>query len=239
MLQGSPVVGLVPARAGSKGVPRKNLRQVGGISLVGRAVLSAVNASMVDACFVSSDSLEILTEGQRWGAAGHRRRPLASDDQARATDVVSDFLSTLSETFPGEDPFIVYLQPTSPLRCSKHVEACLQTMEAENESISASVTKRPIYMEKLVRTDGEGRLIPRSQEAHSTGNRQDSLAWWMPNGAIYVFRASLFRLRGTFPLAGAHPFWMDPLTSTDVDSERDLAVADALVRNIDAGILDS
>lgn len=239
MLQGSPVVALVPARAGSKGLRLKNLRTVGGVSLVGRAVSSAVGASMVDACFVSSDSTEILAEGRRWGAQDHRRDSVASSDHAEATDVVSSFLPTLLDSFPGTDPFLIYLQPTSPLRSSHHVDACLRSLEQARNPIAVSVSTRPIYLDKLVSIDPMDRIVLRVPEEVASGNRQDSQALWAPNGAIYVFRVSVFQERGTFPIAGAHAFWMDPVASTDVDSEQDLAVADAFLRNTDAGILDS
>ncbi len=239
MLQGSPVVALVPARSGSKGLPNKNMCEVGGVSLVGRAVLSAVGCSTIDACFVSSDSDEILEEGRRWGAEAHHRHAEASGDHALASDVVRAFLPTALNAFPGTDPFIVYLQPTSPLRRAEHVEACLRMLENVANPIATSVSTSPIYVDKIVTVEASGRLVPRFGEAEATGNRQDRQAWWTPNGAIYVFRTSAFLERGIFPIEGARAFWMGPLSSTDVDSERDLAVADALLRNIDAGILDS
>jgi CMP-N,N'-diacetyllegionaminic acid synthase len=237
VLQGSPVVALVPARAGSKGLPGKNMRAVGGVSLVGRAVLSAVGSPMIDACFVSSDSDEILEEGRKWGAQTHHREAAASGDSALATEVVQAFIPTLVDAYPDNDPFIVYLQPTSPLRRAEHVEACLRMLELEGEAVATSVSTRPLYLDKLVSVGTSGRIAPRAAEVESTGNRQDSQPWWTPNGAIYVFPVSVFLARGTFPISGARAFWMDPLSSTDVDSEQDLAIAEALVRNIDAGIL--
>jgi len=238
LLQGTPVVALVPARAGSKGLRLKNLRTVGGVSLVGRAVCSAVGAPMVDVCFVSSDSEEILNEGRRWGAQGHLRELWASSDHAQATDVVSDFLPTLMDKFPGVDPFLVYLQPTSPLRGAQHVDDCLRMLEHVDDPIAASISTRPIYIDKLVSIDQTDKIAHRASGAAATGNRQDSPALWSPNGAIYAFRLSMFREKGYFPVAGARAFWMDPLSSTDVDSEQDLVFADAAVRSTDAGTLD-
>jgi CMP-N,N'-diacetyllegionaminic acid synthase len=205
---------------------------------VGRAVCSAVGASRVDACFVSSDSEEILEEGRRWGAECHLRDVWASSDHAQATDVVSAFLPTLIDKFPGTDPFLVYLQPTSPLRVAQHVDDCLLMLAEAEDSIAASISTRPIHLDKLVSIDETDRIAHMARGAAATGNRQDSPTSWAPNGAIYVFHVSVFRERGSFPIAGARAFWMDPLSSTDVDSEQDLALADAIVRSRHAGTLD-
>ena len=193
----------------------------------------------MDACFVSSDSDEILAEGKRWGAQGHKRGADASSDAASATEVVKAFLPSLAESISSSDPFLVYLQPTSPLRGAHHVDACLSMLHTEREPLAVSLSARPIHLAKTVAVDASGRVIPQTLEGAATGNRQDGHSLWAPNGAIYVFRVSLFLERGTFPITGAHVFWMDPVSSIDVDSEQDLALAEVLVRNMDAGILHS
>ena len=111
-----PVLALIPARGGSKGVPRKNLRLVKGKPLLAYTLEAAKNSSNVDTTYLSSDDTEILKVGESLGIQSILRPWQSSSDNATADDVVNHFLSILSQEMVSLDPYIVYLQPTSPLR---------------------------------------------------------------------------------------------------------------------------
>ena len=229
MIAGRRVVALVPARAGSKGLAGKNLRKVGELSLVGRAVVGALKSAYVDAVFVSSEDPAILEEGARFGAIPHERSRMAASDSASASDVVGEFLSGGFAEFDSE-AVLLYLQPTSPLRTASNIDECLELLDLHAGLPVVSLARRPISKQKLVSVSKDGTLVAPAGASVATSNRQELGSWWQPNGALYAFRVQDFLIRGDFPIDGAHPYWMDDLDSVDIDSESDLLLAEMLYR---------
>ncbi len=229
MIGGRRVVSLIPARAGSKGLTGKNLREVGALTLVGRAVASALDSVYVDTVCVSSEDQEILEEGAKFGAIAHERSRVAASDSAVARDVVREFLEGGSVEVDGES-VLVYLQPTSPLRTTLHIDECLELLDSHAGLPVVSLARSQISKEKLVSVCGEGTLVSSAGSSFATANRQKLDSWWRPNGAIYAFRVQDFHQRGDVPIDGAYPYWMDVLDSIDIDSESDLFLADVLYK---------
>lgn len=239
MIHSVPTVGLIPARGGSKGLPQKNLRKVGGLTLVARAVDSARQVGSLDRVIVSSDSQEILDEARAHHADVHHRSDEASTDEATASDVMRNFAESLSGTLPEDDPFIVYLQPTSPLRTAAHIADCLEMVHPDGPTVCVSVQRDPVSVDKLVLVDSDGLIRAELGEAQSSANRQDcSRVRYRPNGAIYVFRLSDFLARNTIPIDGAVPYYMDRASSIDIDGADDLLVANRLEGEFDASLRD-
>ena len=118
------VLVVVPARGGSKGVPRKNLRAVGGISLVARVGHLVAELEFVDRAVVSTDDDEIAAVAEDAGLAAPFRRPEAlAGDRIGDLDVLTHALATMEQQDGVEYDVVVMLQPTSPLRRADPVEA--------------------------------------------------------------------------------------------------------------------
>lgn len=228
MLMRRRVFALIPARGGSKGVHKKNLRLVKGHSLVERAILSAIGAVAVDMTYLSSDDDDILNVGRSMGIAVYKRESRAADDAATADDVVLDFITRLPKVELENDPYIVYLQPTSPFRTSVHIDNAFREMGEKKCTTCISVislTKSP-YKSFILTSDGL--LKPMFGERFSSSNRQALPPAYYPNGAIYIFPISEFTRRGTFPSEGSLPFVMDENVSIDIDTEEDIAIAEKM-----------
>nr|MDQ3003426.1 acylneuraminate cytidylyltransferase family protein [Fibrobacterota bacterium] len=117
------VLALVPARGGSKGVLRKNLRRVHGKPLVEHTLEAAKGSRFVDKVYLSSDDEEILDVGRALQVEAFKRIATAASDTATSGEVVGNFIDCLPRGIIEADPFIAYLQPTSPLRNSGHIDA--------------------------------------------------------------------------------------------------------------------
>jgi len=224
------VYAIIPARGGSKGLPGKNLMQLAGKSLLERAVDSAKNCLFVDVTVVSSDDAEILAEAQRLNAVNLRRADAASTDESTAAGVILDFLQNPEiELDPSLDPWIVYLQPTSPLRTSEMVEQVFDLLAKHPEAksvVSVSAPSKSPYWSLVVE---DGKLKPLFAEAYSA-NRQSLPETFLPNGAIYCFKLSEFKKQGNrFPFEGALPYRMSELDSIDIDTQADFDRAKALL----------
>jgi len=226
----SPVIGLIPARVGSKGLPGKNMRKLVGRPLIDFSILAAQQSNRFDRVYVSSDDQAILRHAQTMGAKGIVRPDEFAAETASAVGVVEHFISTLPNTLLQEDPYIVYLQPTSPLRTARHIDDALGQMLAANAQSLMSVSETEKSPFKMFTLDAKGRLQSLFDEKLSNARRQDLPAVFAPNGAIYVFRVSEFKARGGFPSNGSMPFVMNAIDSLDIDTEDDIRRAEMILR---------
>lgn len=223
-----PVLALVPARGGSKGVPGKNLRVIKGKPLLIHTVQAALESEVVDAVYVSSDDAEILALSRLNGAVALTRPAAAASDTATATSVVLDFISQLPPKLVEEDPFIVYLQPTSPLRTGAHIDGAFINMAARKGSTSLSVVPLRQSPYKTFLLTEDGLLQSLFEETLSNANRQALPETYYPNGALYIFPLTDFMKTGGFPSNGSVPFIMSEKESIDIDSEDDIALLESL-----------
>lgn len=229
ILNTNPVIGLIPARGGSKGVPRKNMRVISGKPLIAFSILAAQQSRHIDSVYVSSNDQAILRHAQTMGATGIVRPDEFASDTASAFEVVNHFIGMLPNVLLQEDPYIVYLQPTSPFRTARHIDGALEQMLAEKSHSIVSVSEMEKSPFKSFTLDANGRLQSLFDEKLSNARRQDLPAVFVPNGAIYVFRVSEFKARGDFPSNGSVPFIMSQEDSLDIDTEDDIRHAEMIL----------
>lgn len=229
VLNTNPVIGLIPARGGSKGVPRKNMRVIAGKPLIDFSILAAQQSHYIDSVYVSSDDQAILRHAQTIGATGIVRPDEFASDTASAIEVVNHFIGMLPNALLQEDPYIVYLQPTSPFRTTRHIDEALEQMLAAKARSLVSVTEMEKSPFKMFTLDAKGCLQSLFDEKLSNARRQDLPAVFAPNGAIYVFRVSEFKARGGFPSNGSLPFIMNQEDSLDIDTEDDIRRAEKIL----------
>jgi N,N'-diacetyllegionaminate synthase len=231
------VLCVIPARGGSKGIPDKNLREVGGISLVGRAVLSArafvreaglESASIV----VDTDAEAIAAEGRSWGAAVPFLRPgeLARDD----TPTSESTLALLDRLAPDgvRSEAVVLLQPTSPLRTGADIAACWKLFDLAGAQSVISLAETPHPLELGMRLDAQGAVAWLAESGGGRRRQEYAPAYW-PSGAVYVISAGLLRERRSFIVPGVtRGVVLSAERSVDVDRPHDLVVAQAMLEMV-------
>ncbi|GFE82012.1 hypothetical protein GCM10011487_40120 [Steroidobacter agaridevorans] len=217
-----PVLALIPARGGSKGVPRKNLAVLCGRPLLEYTVRAAVDCAAIDASYVSSDDAEILEVARRLDARAVERPPAFATDAASAIEVVRHFIETLPAELRARDPLIVYLQPTSPLRDAQHLDAAFELLARHGATTLMSVVELEKSPFKAFGLDERQRLRSLFDERLSNARRQDLPPTFLPNGAIYIFAVSDFLSRDGFPSNGSVPYVMSAADSIDIDTPDDL-----------------
>jgi CMP-N,N'-diacetyllegionaminic acid synthase len=215
------VVALIPARGGSKGIPRKNLALVAGKPLLHWTLEAARGASSVTRIVVSTDDDEIAAEAERSGAEVLRRPAELGADETPMADVVAHALREM-----GDVDVLVLLQPTSPLRRAGHVDDAVSLLRATGADGVVSVVEVPHSFEpgSLMRLDGD-RL---ERVGDSTPRRQDKPVLYARNGpAVLALRAD--RIAGDLYAGDLRAYVMDAASSLDVDTEHDLRVAGLLL----------
>ena len=224
-----PVLALIPARGGSKGVPRKNLALLRGRPLVEYTLRAARESSWVDAIYISSDDAQVLELGRTQGALTLERPAAYATDNASANEVVRHFIDSLSADLRARDPMIVYLQPTSPMRDAPHIDAALRMLAEQGGTLLVSVVELHKSPYKSFQLDESSRLKSLFDERLSNARRQDLPRTFVPNGAIYVFALTDFTSRGGFPSNGSLAYVMNETDSIDVDAPEDLARAERIL----------
>jgi len=213
------VIGLIPARKGSS-LANKNIRSVGGKSLLERAVLSARECSLLSEVWVSSDSEEYLEHALELGAMPHLRSAEASSSRAPAEAVLVDF-------FKDRDPSsVVYLQPTSPLRTGKHVSGALAIFLEDTNFGVMSVSRLIQFPNKILSMNPSSGLLEASNDAFS--NRKAVSDFLYPNGAIYILPG--FKKPPSFTAQKYRPFLMTRVESIDLDTDEDFELVERVYR---------
>jgi CMP-N,N'-diacetyllegionaminic acid synthase len=216
------VLGLVPARGGSRRVPRKNLARLGGRTLVRRALETALAARCFETVVLSSDDDEILAEAGGLDVVALRRPPELATETSLAADVARHALQALEEA-----EAVAILQATSPFTAPEDVAGAVALLEQSGAESVVSVVRvaaahHPL---KLKRLEGD-RLLPYVEDDRLTPSHELP-PLWVRNGSVYVFRRDVVE-RG-LEAQDVRGFEMPPERSFDVDTAEDLAFADFLV----------
>ena len=221
-------VALIPARGGSTGVPRKNLAMLAGRPLISHTIDAAQKSGVINVVYVSSDDNEILRTAADACCRTIRRPADFSSNTATAVDVVRHALDGVLRDEP-DSCFLVYLQPTSPLRTAAHVREAHTLMAASASQAVVSVVEMDKSPFKAFAVNTAGELQSLFDEALSNANRQSLPKTYLPNGAIYGFTLGAFRKHAAFPTNGSVPYVMSRRESLDVDSQDDLNAVRALM----------
>ena len=216
MIEGERVLAVIPARGGSKGVPGKNVRKVGGKPLIAWTIDAAHASQRVDRTIVSSDDAAIISAAKAAGAEiPYVREARLADDKTPTIEVVLDAL----ERCPGY-AWAVLLQPTSPLRTGRDIDQAIQACIERKAPSCVSVTlarESPYWMYNL---GPDGRLNPLLAERMPT-RRQELPPVYALNGAIYVARADWLQRERKFVAEDTVAYEMPAERSLDIDTESD------------------
>lgn len=214
------VVAFIPARGGSKRIPRKNLRRLGGKPLLRYAVDSAIESGVFSEVVVSSDDPEVSDLVAQWpDVVFHERDPALADDFSRVPEVAQAWLANLDE--PARPDTIGVLLPPCPFRTGVHVrEAYEKFRETDPDGFLVSVTAYDFPPQFALRWSEESstRLEMVDPDVYGKTTRSQSVErLWHPNGAMYFCNAAAFLETGSFfsdPLSG---YEMSPQDSLDLD----------------------
>lgn len=223
-------VALITARGGSKRVPGKNLRPLGGKPLIAWTIEAALGAKTLSRVLVSTDDEKIAEVAARAGAEVPFLRPAAlSGDTSPHYDVVAHALDWL-EYEEGRSPeLLCLLQPTSPLRTSADIDGLIGVVETSGADSGFTVSKIPIHPSYMYRLDAEGwsrSYLPRQDKYLRS---QDVEPLYYVNGAAYVLRPATFAERRSILCDRPISYVMPPERSVDIDDEHDLILAQALL----------
>lgn len=224
-----PVLGLVTARGGSKGVPRKNVRDLGGRPLIARSIEVALASRWIDRVVVSTDDDEIMAASRVAGAEVPFRRPAElSGDASPHIDVVVHAIEHVRAS--GYDPeYVLLLQPTSPFRTVADIDASVAIAHAGSAEAVVSVTESPHHPVLCRTIDAAGRLQKLVTTGPAYPRRQDLPDIYALNGAIFLCKTQVLLEQRTFYPEDTHAYVMPASRSLEIDTLWDWHLAEALL----------
>ena len=226
MIDGRKVLGLIPARGGSKGLPRKNVLPTAGKPLIAWTVEAALASKYLDRVILSSDDDEIIAAAEQAGCEVPFKRPAEfATDQATTLDVARHALPKL----PGFD-ILVVLQPTSPLRSGADIDATLEQLIEHQASSAVSVTEPAKSPYWSYRMNEQGRLVTLLDPELAKKRRQDLPPAYVLNGAVYAARIDWLLEQGGFVGADTVAHVMPAERSLDVDTALDLKMVELCLK---------
>lgn len=221
------MLGLVPARGGSKGVPGKNTRLLAGRPLLEYTARAARESGVIDRLVLSTDSEEIAECGRRVGLDVPFMRPASlAEDETPMLPVVEHALDEL-RCLEWEPAIVVLLQPTSPLRTPAQIRAAVDQLRETGADSVVSVVAVPLHMspDYVMRLD-EGRLRPFLPDLVRVTRRQDARPAYVRDGTVYTFWTRTLRRFDSIYGDDCRPLLLDAAESLSIDTAADWAAAE-------------
>lgn len=224
MIENKKVLAVIIARSGSKGLPGKNLKDLGGQPLIAWTIQAAQKSQFIDRLVVSTDDEKIIEVARQFNADVPFKRPaeLALDD----TPGIAPVLHVLTEIL-GYD-FVVLLQTTSPFRTNEDIDACIQQCVQKQAPACVSVVEKkahPAWMFSI----NEDSLLEPFLLGEMPMRRQELQPIFSLNGAVYVAQTQWLLANEKFITEQTMAYEMPPERSVDIDSAWDLSIARALL----------
>jgi CMP-N,N'-diacetyllegionaminic acid synthase len=211
-------IGIITARGGSKGIPRKNIYPVAGKPLIAWTIEAGLASGSLERLILSTDDEEIAETAQHFGAEVPFMRPASlSGDDISSFAVIEHALNWLEQDDIYPD-YILLLQPTSPLRTAADINDALALAAARNSDAVVGVSEfspHP-FLGRTIDQDGTLREFLKADQKYF--RRQDLPPVYAINGAIYLHRPRSLRMTRSLIPQGAHAYVMPPERSIDVDS---------------------
>lgn len=222
------VVAIIPARGGSKGVPGKNLRRVGGMPLIGRAVAAARGASRVDRVVVSTDDAEIAAVAREWGAEVVDRPTAIAGDTASSESALLHALDTL-QSRGVETDILVFLQATSPFIDPADLDDAVGRVASGAESSVFSAVESWGFLWR----HGDDGMTGINHDPARRPRRQDRQPEYLETGAFYVLDAAGFRVAQHRFFGRTGVALVEQRHALEIDTVEQLRLASAIASLVD------
>lgn len=224
------VLGIIPARGGSKGLPGKNIRVLGSMPLIAHTIKAAKESNYLDRIIVTTDDLDIKEVCLQYGAEVPFLRPteLASDDTP-TIDAILHCVRYMDSEFNYKPDYICILQCTTPLRTSEDIDGCIT--KCINSTFDACISvceaeSNPYWM-KVFDKEKLNSLI--SQET-TVLSRQALPKVYQLNGAVYVIRTEELLSQLNIHIDNTTGYTMPTIRSVDIDDELDFLLAETILK---------
>ena len=224
------VLAIIPARGGSKGVPRKNLKFLGNKPLIAHTIETALKCEAITDLITTSDDDEILQVAESYGSLTIKRPHDLAMDETKMPPVVTHVIESRRKQSVEYDT-IILLQPTCPFRLTEDIDEALDMIENGNVDSVISVCEvgdnHPARMYQI-NDNGLNAFMPEWEKE----NRQNLPSLYHRNGVIYALKRALFEEKQTFFIDNSKPLVIPTERAINIDEAFDFTIAELLVKNV-------
>lgn len=221
------ILGIIPARGGSKGVPGKNIRKFDGKPLIAYAIETGKKSKFLSELVVNTEDEEISRISEEYNCRVIKRPVEFASD---TSNVVESVLDTLQK-FEAENTFfdaVLLLQPTAPLRTAKDVDNAIEILESEDtDAVISMVSVGDHHPARMYRIEG-GEAKCEMPEFETT-RRQDLPERYIRNGCIYLIKIATLKKEKTFMPKSKAVYVMNAEWAVNIDTEMDVVIMNALI----------
>jgi len=232
MIDNHKVVCIIPARGGSKGVPRKNIKLLAGKPLIAYTIEQALQSKYIDRTIVSTEDDEIADVTMQYGAEVPFMRPEnLAGDQVTTVDVLLHAINWLEESELYSFDILVLLHTTAPLRAVADIDACIELLKDTNADNVFSVTeahRNPYFNMVEIDESGKVQLVKKG----SFSSRQSAPKAYDMNASIYVWWKDILKHEKKIFLPNSRIYIMPKERSVDIDDNFDFRIAEYLLKVI-------
>jgi len=226
--KGKKILAIIPARGGSKRLPRKNILDLAGKPLMAWSIEAAKGSKYIDRVILSSDDEEIIKVAKEWGCDVPFTRPKElAQDTTRSINVVTHAIKALTESYND----VILLQPTSPLRTSEDIDSAIEQFYAKDASSLIGVCEvehSPLWSNTLDESMSMDNFL---DDKYNNARSQDLPTYYRINGAFYMSRVeSVIKNETFFVKKDIYGFLMSQEHSVDIDTKLDFIIAEAVLK---------
>lgn len=216
---------IIPARGGSKGIPRKNLRLLASKPLIAHSIEAALKTPSINRVVVSTDDAEIAEVSQGYDAEVCLRPPEISGDEATSESALINVLDQLAQIDGYRPDIVVFLQATSPYRWTSDIQAAYDLLIAEGADslFSAGPMHGFVWSRQGTHVDSL------TYDYHHRQRRQDLGEHVLENGSLYIFKTEILRETGNRLGGQIAVYMMDSLRSLQIDEPGDIEIMEQLL----------
>ncbi|TXD49124.1 cytidylyltransferase domain-containing protein [Polaribacter sp. IC073] len=221
------ILGIIPARGGSKGVPRKNIKLLDGEPLIAYSIKAAQESRLLTDVFVSTDSEEIIAVAKKYNCSFFKRSEENAGDNTPIEPVIYELLDALKEVYD----LIVLLQPTAPIREGKDIDNVINMFieDKELESVVSVVELEDIHPARMYNVDSD-KNMESLESTKERFRRQDLTPVYLRNGSIYATKVKSLQANKKLISSNKKAYIMPENKWANIDTERDFLIAEVLVR---------
>lgn len=232
MFEGKTFLAIIPARGGSKRLPRKNVLDLAGKPLIAWTIEAAKNSKYLDHFIVSTDDKETTKVSRKYGAEVLTRPSELATDIANSVDVVLHGIGSQNKSYD----YVVLLQPTSPLRTARHIDEAIKLLMEKKANAVISVCEvehSPLWANTLPEDGSMDNFI---RDEMKDKRSQDLPVFFQLNGAIYIVNAIQFKQSKNFiQERRSYAYIMSRKDSVDIDTDFDFKLVSLLINKVNKG----
>ena len=225
------IIAIIPARGGSKTIPRKNIRPLSGKPLIAHTIEAAIGSKSINRVVVSTEDEEIAEISKTYGAEVIKRPAELAQDDSPTIDAIMHVLNWFEERNERFD-IVVLLEPTSPLRKVDDLDSAIRLFIRNFDKADSLVSLGEVHLENpyIMKKVENGFVIPFTQLGTAYHQRQQLPKVYFPYGVIYLSKVDALKRYGTFYQDRTIPYLIERWQNYEIDDNYDFICVEAIMR---------